>query len=68
MKYLTTSIFIGKTGGHVFNPAMDSEVFDCYNAIGVRITSPIGKVTALMIVMMKDEPLVNPLGASRPQH
>ena len=30
MKYLTTSIFIGKTGGHVFNPAMDSEVFDCY--------------------------------------
>ena len=30
MKYLVTSVFIGKTGGHVFNPAMDSEVFDCY--------------------------------------
>jgi hypothetical protein len=30
MKYLVTSLFISKTGGHVFNPAMDSEVFDCY--------------------------------------
>lgn len=30
MKYVITSYFIGKTGGIVFNPANDVEVFDTY--------------------------------------
>ena len=30
MKYLVTNVYVSRTGGHVFNPAMDSEVFDCY--------------------------------------
>lgn len=30
MKYLVTELFIHQTGGCVFNPAQDSEVFDCY--------------------------------------
>lgn len=30
MKYLVTRYFIGRTGGLVFNPAHDAEVFDNY--------------------------------------
>lgn len=30
MKYIVTKIFVGHNGGHVFNPAVDVELFDTY--------------------------------------
>ena len=30
MKYLVTDLLVKSTGGHVFNPAEDAEIFDSY--------------------------------------
>ena len=30
MKYLVTDLLVTSTGGHVFNPTQDAEIFDSY--------------------------------------